>query len=167
MNKLTRQDRPGVSGWVFQNEQSVIVPDINKDERFVKTNSYTLSGIYVPLKAGNRTIGSIGVENSKRNAFSEKDLRFLETVGSQAATAFENARLYQEAVKSAERSSILQQAGQDIANAGLDQEKIYQTLHKAIEQLMPMDVLHVVLVDKERNELRGVYLIQSKKGSLR
>ncbi len=52
------------------------------------------SGLYVPLKVGDRAIGSIAVESNKTNAFSENDQRLLETISAQAAIAIENAHLY-------------------------------------------------------------------------
>jgi PAS domain-containing protein len=53
------------------------------------------SGLYMPLKVGERVIGVISVESEAADAFTEQDERLLATLGSQAATAFENARLYQ------------------------------------------------------------------------
>jgi PAS domain S-box-containing protein len=61
----------------------------------VKTYEGMQSGLYMPLTVGDRVIGVISVESDEREAFSEQDERLLATLANQAATAFENARLYQ------------------------------------------------------------------------
>ncbi len=53
--------------------------------------------ISVPIVGSDRVIGSIDLENyQKENAFSESDIRMLQTVASSMGVALENARLFDE-----------------------------------------------------------------------
>ncbi|MCU0693825.1 MAG: GAF domain-containing protein, partial [Polyangiaceae bacterium] len=49
----------------------------------------------VPLRIGNRTIGSFEVARDDDAGFSDEDRRLIETLASQAAIAIENARLFE------------------------------------------------------------------------
>ncbi|HRI18740.1 MAG TPA: GAF domain-containing protein, partial [Burkholderiaceae bacterium] len=55
------------------------------------------SGLAVPIRAGDRSLGFISVENMDREAaFGDAELRLLSTVASSVGTALENARLFDE-----------------------------------------------------------------------
>jgi PAS domain S-box-containing protein len=54
------------------------------------------SGLYVPIRIFDQTIGCINVESEKENAFTEEDERLLSTIAVQAAVALDNARLFEE-----------------------------------------------------------------------
>ncbi len=57
----------------------------------------SLSMVMVPIIGSDRVIGSIDLENYEReNAFSESDIRLLQTVASSMGVALENARLFNE-----------------------------------------------------------------------
>jgi len=87
----------GLSGWVVESGRPVRTSKLAEDPHYVQTYEDMQSGLYMPLKIGDRVIGVISVESEKKDAFSEQDERLLATLANQAATAFENARLYQSA----------------------------------------------------------------------
>ncbi|MBI5952896.1 MAG: GAF domain-containing protein [Chloroflexi bacterium] len=86
----------GVSGWVIQHGESVRSGDVTKVPRYVEAYPGIRSGLYVPMKLGERVIGVISIEDERRDAFSEADERLIATLANQAASAFENARLFKE-----------------------------------------------------------------------
>src|SRR5438876_931951 len=56
-----------------------------------------LSGVFVPLMAGGVVTGMISLQNVEReNAFSEAQVRLLETLAASMSVALENARLFAE-----------------------------------------------------------------------
>jgi PAS domain S-box-containing protein len=87
----------GISGWVIQTGGPIRTSNLPEDPHYVQTYEGMQSGLYMPLKIGDRVIGVISVESEKSDAFSEQDERLLATLANQAATAFENAHLYQSA----------------------------------------------------------------------
>ena len=54
------------------------------------------SWLGVPILAGERAIGLVGIESPDRHAFSESDERLLSTLASAMGVALENARLFDE-----------------------------------------------------------------------
>ncbi|HSL44771.1 MAG TPA: PAS domain S-box protein [Anaerolineales bacterium] len=85
----------GLSGYVIQTGEPLRTGDVHAHPQYINTFEEIRSGLYMPLKVGERAIGVISVESEIPNAFSEEDERLLATLASQAAIAFENARLYE------------------------------------------------------------------------
>jgi putative nucleotidyltransferase with HDIG domain len=88
----------GISGWVWQNKQSILIKDVNQDSRFCardKERYYTGSLISVPLESKGKIIGIIN-GNNKTNGelFKEEDLLLLKEIAVESAIAIENALLY-------------------------------------------------------------------------
>ena len=87
----------GLSGWAMQTGSSIRTGNVHTHPQYVDTHQGIMSGLYMPLKVGDRIIGSISVESDQPDAFTGQDERLLATLANQAAIAFENARLYQSA----------------------------------------------------------------------
>lgn len=90
---ITRANQ-GLSGWVIQHRQPVRSGNVSADPRYVEAYPGIQSGLYVPMKLGERIVGVISIEDEQPDAFSEADERLIVTLANQAASAFENARLF-------------------------------------------------------------------------
>jgi len=89
----------GIAGWVFQQGQPVMVPDTSKDTRWfggfdTDSGFKTRSILCVPLQTKGQTIGAIEAMNKESGPFDAEDLRLLTSMAAPAATAIENAQLY-------------------------------------------------------------------------
>ncbi len=95
----------GIAGWVADQGKALIVPDVYTDERFFsevdEQSGFTTQAILcVPLQTKGITIGALEVMNKKNGrAFNKEDLALLQSLAISAATAIENAQLYQEQIK--------------------------------------------------------------------
>jgi len=87
----------GMSGWVIQTGEPIRTGNVLLHPQYVDLHPGIQSGLYMPLRIGERVIGVISVESEAADAFTEQDERLLATLANQAAIAFENARLYQAA----------------------------------------------------------------------
>ncbi len=93
----------GVTGWVAERGQPLLIEDITRDERFqarqkgkAKGKYSTRSLLSVPLLIGTEVVGVLNVNNKRNNAvFTHHDLGNLTMLASQAAVSIENARLYE------------------------------------------------------------------------
>lgn len=101
---------------VMETRQAVLTADAILDSRFSSSESIVAQGIRsamaVPLLTKGEMKGVLFIDSRERaNAFSEKDLKILSGIASQAAIALENAELAQkievEAVTRAELSRFL------------------------------------------------------------
>ncbi len=158
LNKIITHSGEGLSGWVIKHGKTIRDGDVQADKRYLSTFPEIHSGLYVPLMIGERAIGSIAVESREANRFSEEDERLLKTLASQSAIAFENARLYQEAVSAAKRKAALHQGGLEIVRAGQDIEALCFALHHAAQQVMPAEAFTVSLLTEDGLEVEAPYL---------
>jgi two-component system phosphate regulon sensor histidine kinase PhoR len=90
----------GIAGWVARHGESLIVPDVQADERHFPGVDRQIglslhSLLSVPLQVRQSVIGALQVLDSEVGRFSTEDLALLEPLAASAAVAIENARLYE------------------------------------------------------------------------
>jgi sigma-B regulation protein RsbU (phosphoserine phosphatase) len=93
----------GVVGYAVQHRQAVLVPDVNKDSRYIRLNPETRSELAVPLIYKDKVIGVLDLEHTRRGFFTEDHMRTVTTLAAQVAIAIENARLYEEIARQEKR----------------------------------------------------------------
>jgi signal transduction histidine kinase/uncharacterized protein YigA (DUF484 family) len=98
----------GIAGWVAEKGEAVIISDVYSDQRFFadvdqKSGFITESILCVPLQTKGHTIGAIEVMNKQAGRFGQEDLATLQALAIPAATAIENAQLYEKQVKTIKR----------------------------------------------------------------
>ena len=144
-----------------ENRQPLILADAQASPDFEKWEgtSYIRGWMGIPLVVRDMVIGEITVDSRHVNAFTEEDARMAKVFAHQAAIAVDNARLYENAVTAADRRAILHRAGQEIAQASQDPEKVYAAVHRAAAQLMPAEAFVITLLDNQQEETVGVYLV--------
>ena len=86
----------GISGTAAALRQSIRVPNVHLDPRYVSCSERDLaSELAVPMEFKDRLIGVIDLESTRFDAFSQHHQQLLATLGSSLAIALENARLYE------------------------------------------------------------------------
>jgi two-component system NtrC family sensor kinase len=90
----------GIVGWTVREREPLLINDVRTDARFYHhidniTGMTTQSLLTVPLIVKEQVIGAVEVINKIEGAFEPSDLEMLQSLGSSAAIAIENARLYE------------------------------------------------------------------------
>jgi sigma-B regulation protein RsbU (phosphoserine phosphatase) len=93
----------GIVGAAAESRQTVVVPDVRRDPRYIPTNPETRSEMAVPLIYRDRVIGVVDLESPRLAYFSDEHVRIFSTLAPQIAIAIENARLYERVVRSEAR----------------------------------------------------------------
>jgi PAS domain S-box-containing protein len=88
----------GLAGWVIQQRQSVILPDLEKDPRWVhlypdEPMRYH-SALAVPLMVGADALGALLLLSQDPSVFNPEQLRLASAAANQVAAAINNAELY-------------------------------------------------------------------------
>jgi len=90
-----------IAGWIVKNHKPVRISDVKEDARYFSgvenaTSFATQSILGVPLITKNKVIGVLEALNKKGGTFTDIDEELLLVLGSQAAVAIENTRLFQQ-----------------------------------------------------------------------
>jgi sigma-B regulation protein RsbU (phosphoserine phosphatase) len=93
----------GVVGYAAQHKEAVLVPDVNKDPRYVKANPETRSELAVPLVYKDKVIGVLDLEHTRKGFFTDDHRRTVTTLAAQVAIAIENAQLYEQIARQEKR----------------------------------------------------------------
>ncbi|HEY5462264.1 MAG TPA: GAF domain-containing protein [Hanamia sp.] len=96
----------GMSKHVYETRQTLIINE-KLEEQMKELGSVTLPGtqmeksfMAVPIIVGNKALGMVSISNyEKENAFSDSEVRLLQTVVSAMSVALENARLFDETTR--------------------------------------------------------------------
>jgi signal transduction histidine kinase len=91
--------KQSVAGWIVKHQEPLIIADVKNDNRhFGHVNQEsalkTVSLLGVPLVNKGEVIGVLEAINKYNGEFTEEDQELLMTLGSQAAVAIQNARLF-------------------------------------------------------------------------
>jgi phosphoserine phosphatase RsbU/P len=118
------QSGEGILGTVALKGIGEIVNDVQADLRRIRRDMDLRSLIASPLTVGERVIGIIALASTQPMVYSAGELKLLSTLALQAATAIENARLFERTVQAAverERLLALHQHA-ELARARLENE---------------------------------------------
>ncbi len=85
----------GLVGYSALHKEAVLVPDVSRDERYIKVVEDARSELVIPLMLKDRCIGVFDLESPELDAFTKNHVEILTLLASQAAVAIENARLYE------------------------------------------------------------------------
>lgn len=90
-----------VAGWIVTNREALIISDVNSDGRHFGhinkvSNLATQSILGVPLINKDKVIGALEAINKHQGKFDTDDQELLMILGTQAAIAIENTRLFQQ-----------------------------------------------------------------------
>jgi signal transduction histidine kinase len=138
---ITSGPEGGVVGWVAYHGQSALIPDVDCDERYIKTVPGASCELAVPLQVGNEVIGVLDVECVEPASLDAFDCFILETLGAQIAIAIENSRLYDELAAAKEdvqaKATQLQQLlARTIDSQEEERRRIARDIHDSVMQLV-------------------------------
>jgi len=141
----------GLSGHIIQNRASLYLP-LGVEEWLIEHNiepkgEMAKTFLGVPLLLGNQPIGLMAVQSySYPNAYTQHDADLLMAVGSQAAIAIQNARLFQETQERAEIQAISTHIAESALTSSTVEELIRE-IHAAVGRLVPASNFYVALYD--------------------
>ncbi|RPH58260.1 MAG: GAF domain-containing protein [Chloroflexi bacterium] len=101
----------GILGNVVASGSPRIVLDTGTDAAYLKNPDLpdTRSEMALPLRAGKQIIGALDVQSTEPSAFNEEDVEVLTTLADQVSIAIQNARLFDDAIRSAAENQVLLQ----------------------------------------------------------
>ena len=116
----------GIIGAIVANGIGEIVNDVDSDPRRVSEQTSLKALIGAPLKVGEKVLGIIALGSTMPMAYTAGELKLLNTLALQTATAIENARLFERTLQAAherERLMALHKEA-EVARAKLESEMV-------------------------------------------
>lgn len=156
----------GIIGWVAENGESVLVHDVEQDPRY---RSYvdssgtilTRSIIAIPLVTTAEVIGVLVVINCANGEFIREDLEILENLGAAAATAIENATLFDQTNRRlTELSTILDASA--MATSTMDLQVIVEHISRRLREALDIERVNIYTTTTEQELKRVVAVVDSQ-----
>ena len=150
---------------IVESSHPLIIADVQKKPYFKSwaETDYVRGWMGVPLIVRSKVIGYITLDSRQADIYTSKDADLAQTFAHQAASAIENARLYEDAIKATERHTILHRLSQDILRDIQSPEKTYQAVYHTAKELMPCDAFVISLRDEEKDYDDAIFLIDRGK----
>lgn len=85
----------GLAGWVVQEMEGALIPNVNQDPRWLPVKHPVGSAIAVPILHGETAWGAMTMTHSEEAFFTPADLSLLRAIAEQASVALEATHLYE------------------------------------------------------------------------
>jgi GAF domain-containing protein len=145
-----RVGRDGITGWVAQTGEPLLVPDVSQEPRYfappLPEAKKTCSELAVPMKTKGTVIGVLDVESDRLDAFDESDLVVLQSLANQAAIAIENARLFDAEQRRAEQFWVISAVGRQITSI-LNIDEVLVEVVRLIQRAFDYDHVAIALIE--------------------
>ena len=144
----------GISGWVVQHGESVLMPDAQSDSRHYggvddASGFPVRSMLSVPLRTRDQVLGVINTVDTAADRFQRSDLTLLELVAAPAAIAIDNARLVealrQHTIELEARNEELDAFGHTVAH------DLYNPLTNIIGHTETLEMYFNIMHDQDRD----------------
>jgi len=155
------------------NRQKIVI-NSNYAEAYAKFGLKTLpgtnmtkSGVFVPLIIGDKVNSYISLQNNEtENAFSESDIRLLETLANSMSVALENARLFDETTRLLKETeqrtaelAVINSVQEGLARE-LDMNAIYDLVGNKIRDVFDAQAVVIATFDHENGTEKFNYLLE-------
>ncbi len=137
----TLDSNQGLAGWIIQEHQPVLIPDVKEDPRWLELPNVTTiyrSAIGVPLLIGGEALGALLFFHRRVDHFSMDQLDLVQAAANQVAIAVNNAELYR----------LIRDQAEDLGNLVRSQQVETQRSKAILE-----DVADGVLVTDENMKI--------------
>ncbi|MGA2984031.1 MAG: sigma 54-interacting transcriptional regulator [Terriglobia bacterium] len=153
------------SGWVWERQEALIVPDMDREERFPKAmdllRGYNIKSLCIlPLTSAHRRLGAVGFGSQRVGAYGEAGVEFLQLVARQVAVAVDNALNYQAAQAlqrqlehERDRLKLLLDLNNSVVST-LDLRQLFRAISANVRRVMECDYASVLLPEKDGKQLR-------------
>jgi len=135
----------GVVGWVAEQRQPCLVPDVDAEPRYLAASPHTNSELAVPLIVSDRLVGVMNVESLQVNRFTQDDLKLLQALAGQLSIIIENARLHREMQRRLNEVSTLYVFAQQLSTS-LDMNEVLDSIVRSLKQVLNCRSVNIWLI---------------------
>jgi adenylate cyclase len=157
MGEIRFPNNVGIAGSAFTSNQAIFIHDAYADSRFNpevdrKTGYRTRNILCTPIRNKGKVIGVTQVLNKHEGSFDQDDLKLLEALTSQAASALENAQLYERVERARREEAQMLEVTSAIASE-LQLDTLLTKVINATTAILDADRSTLFMYDEDSNEL--------------
>jgi formate hydrogenlyase transcriptional activator len=150
------------SGWVWQHQTPLLFRDLREERRFRRVlDSLRERGFrtyyMMPLTAGEKRLGALGVASRTPNAYAQPDERLLLRMAELAAIAAENALTREALENGQQRLQALVQVNRELVSS-LEMQHLLPLISDCLTRVVPHDFAEVTLFDDDRKAMKAYVL---------
>ncbi len=142
---MTISLKEGITGWVFTHGTPLLIPDVQKDARYVGLDPKVRSELTFPLVSHGRVVGVLNVESDQLDGFSENDLGLMTAVGSQLASNLEVAQLHDRLKREASHDPLTR-----LFNRRLFLDRLEEEIARAQQNALPFSIIFLDVDELKR-----------------
>ena len=141
---------------LFSTRQTLLISDTRSYMGWQPTpgSEHIRSWMGVPLLSGGKVIGLCSLDLTRPHGFTEEHVRLAEAVAAQAATAAQNARLYEQVNTGRERLQALSRRLVEVQEG--ERRRIARELHDDAGQALTSMMVSLRLLEREAGEREAV-----------
>ena len=117
----------------------------------------TVSILITPLQLGDHVVGVISAQSYALNLYNDEHLMLLNAISQQVAIAIENAHLFEQTTKRAQRLGILNDVGRELSTL-TDLSTLMENVYRQVKKALSVDLFFINLVDPQKNEVRFPFM---------
>lgn len=156
----------GLVGSVAEGRQTISVPDVTVEARYISADQTVRSEVAIPLVVKDRVIGVLDVGSKKPSFFSAADVELLELLADHLASAIESVRVHRNMRDQASELSLLHELSREMTSI-LNRRQLLRKVAGRLKRIIDYDLFSVMLWDEEKQVLEpwvSVYRDGSKVG---
>jgi GAF domain-containing protein len=115
----------------------------------------TQSVAWIPVKAGAKTVGVLGISDDQSKPFAPNEVELLQAIGNVVGVAIENARLFGQTQRNLERMRVLHEIG-TATTSTLNLHDVLQVFLEKIDHVLPYSASSVRLFSAESGLLEPI-----------
>jgi len=142
----------GIVGAAAASRESVFVPDVSRDARYVPAYEDVAAELAIPLLYRDRLVGVLNIEARSAEVFHPEARAALELLASHLAVAIENATLYRQTRWYAGLLATLNEAGKETSSI-LEVDELLQRIAEIVHRVIDYEWLGILLLDERTQEL--------------
>jgi signal transduction histidine kinase/ActR/RegA family two-component response regulator/Trp operon repressor len=141
---------------VFKRQEPLSFADVQANPYWVvwPGGESIQSWMGAPLRIGEKTLGVLTAEHHEKGAYQEHDLQVLQSFAHQAASAIENARLFEQEARLRREADTLRAATQALS-ATLNLQQVFELILNELRQVVPYDSASVQQLKGHQLEIIG------------
>jgi signal transduction histidine kinase/CheY-like chemotaxis protein len=163
----------GMTAHLVRTGRTLLINE-NMEEETLKLGAPTIAGtsaeksaVYMPLVWGGEVRGIVSIADYEReHAFSESDVRLLETLAAAMSVALQNAALFDEIQRRTQESAALADVGRDVS-ATLDLATVMDRIAHHAKELLGADTSAIFLPEDGTSLYRAIVALGNDADAIR